>query len=54
MLTFENSVLISGVNGVISIELNIDWTNVSFGLMSIKAKVQNDNSLKICFLIISY
>ena len=32
-LTFEKLVLISGVDGVISIELNIYWTNVSFGLM---------------------
>ena len=35
---------ISGVDGVISIELNIDWTNVSFGLMFIKTNVQNDYS----------
>ena len=54
-LTFENPVLISGVDGVISIELNIDWTNVSFGLMFIKTlNVKNDNSPKIFFLIISY
>ena len=43
-LTFENPVLISGVDGVISNELNIDWTNVSFGLMFIKSNVQNDYS----------
>jgi len=53
-LTFEKPVLISGLNGVISIELNIDWTDVSFGLMFIKTKYQNDNSLKKCFLIFSY
>jgi len=53
-LTFEKLVLISGVDGVISIELNIDWTTVSFGLMFIKTNVQNDNSPKIYFLIISY
>ena len=35
---------ISGVDGVISIELNIDWTNVSFGLMFIKTNVHNDYS----------
>ena len=48
-LTFEKLVLISGVDGVISIELNIDWTNVSFGLMFIKTKVQNNNSPQILF-----
>ena len=53
-LTFENPVLISGVDGVISIELNIDWTNVSFGLMFKTLNVKNDNSPKIFFLIISY
>ena len=45
----EKPVLISGVDGVISIELNTDWTNVSFGLMFIKTNVQNDNSPKIGF-----
>jgi len=53
-LTFEKLVLIFGVNGVILIELNINWTNVSFGLMFIKTNAQNNNSPKICFLIISY
>ena len=53
-LTSEKPVLISGVNGFISIGLNIDWTNVSFGLMFIKTNVQNDNNPKICFLIVSY
>ena len=53
-LTFEKPVLISGIDGVISIELNIDWTNVSFGSMFIKTNVQNDNSPNICFLIISF
>ena len=42
-LTFENPVFISGVDGVISIELNIDWTNVSFGL--IKTNVDSGNSI---------
>ena len=46
-LTFEIPVFVSGVNGVISIELNIDWTNVSCGLMFIKTNVQNDNSPKM-------
>ena len=32
---------ISGVDGVISIELMIDWTNVNFGLMFIKTNFQN-------------
>jgi len=45
-LTFGKPVLISGI---ISIELNIDWTNVSFGLMFIKTNVQNKNSPKISF-----
>ena len=53
-LTFEKPVLISGVDGIMLGELNIDWTNVSFGLMFIKTKDQNDNSLKKCFLIFSY
>ena len=53
-LNFENPVLISGVDGVISIELNIDLTNVSLELMFTKTNVQNDNSRKMCFLIISY
>ena len=35
---------ISGIDGVISIELMIDWKNISFGLMFIKANVQTDNS----------
>ena len=35
---------ISVVDGVISIEPNIDWTNVSFGLMFIKTNVQKDFS----------
>ena len=35
---------ISGVDGVISIELNIDGTNVSFELLFIKTNVQNDYS----------
>ena len=48
-LTFEKLVLISGVDGVTSIEINIDWTNVSFGLM-----VFMTNVLKYVFLIISY
>ena len=46
-LTFEKTVFISGFDGVISIELNIDWTNVNFGLMFIKTKVQNDNNPKM-------
>ena len=53
-LNFENPVLISGVDGVMSIELNIDLTNVSLGLMFTKTNVQNDSSRKMCFLIISY
>ena len=53
-LTYEKPLLISGVDGVISVELNIDWTNVSFGLIFIKTNVQNDKSPKICFLIFSY
>ena len=48
-LTFEKPVLISSVDGVISIELNIGWTNVGFGLMFIKNTVQNDKSPKIGF-----
>ena len=40
--TFEKPVFIPGVDSVISIELNIDWTKVSFGLMFIKTNVQND------------
>ena len=40
-LTFEKTVFFSGVNGVISIELNIDWTNVSFGLIFFKTNVLN-------------
>ena len=44
-LTFEKPVMISGVDGVISIELNIGWTNVSFGCwMLIKTNVQKDYS----------
>ena len=43
--------MISGVDGVISIELNIDWTNVSFGLMFTKINVQYDKSPKISFYI---
>ena len=44
-LTFEKPVFVSGVDaGVLSIELNINWTNVSFGLMFIKTNVQNDFS----------
>ena len=35
---------ISGDDGVISIELKVDWTNVSFGLMFLKTTVQNDYS----------
>ena len=31
----------TGVDGVISIELMIDWTNVSFGLIFIKTNIQN-------------
>jgi len=38
-LTFETTVLISDVDGVMSIELTIDLTNVSFGLMFIKTNV---------------
>ena len=53
-LTFIKPVLISGDDGVISIELNIDRKNVSCGLMFIKTNVQNGNSPKISFLIISY
>ena len=52
-LNFENPVLISGVDGVMSIELNIDLTNVSLGLMFTKTNVQNDSSRKMCLLIIS-
>jgi len=48
-LTFEKPVVISGVDGVISIELNINWTNESFGLLFIKTNVQNDKYPKICF-----
>jgi len=51
---WKNGFDFHGVDGVISIELSIDWTNVGFGLMFIKTNVQNDNSPKICFLIISY
>ena len=42
-LTFGKSVFslrISGVDDVISIELKIDWTNESFGLMFIKGSVR--------------
>ena len=47
-LTFKKKlVFISGVDGVISIELNIDWTNVSFGFMFINSNVKNDNSPKM-------
>ena len=46
-LNFENPDLISGVDGVISIELNIDLNTVSFKLMFIKTNVQNDNSPKM-------
>ena len=56
-LTFEKPVFISGIDGVISIDLNIDWTNVSFGLMFIKANIQNDYSPQMwinMFLISSY
>ena len=48
-LTFENPVLISGVDGVISIELNIDWTNVRFELMFTKTNVQNDNNVQTLY-----
>ena len=48
-LTFKKPVLISGVDGVISIELNIDWTNVSLGIKCIETNVQNDNILKYVF-----
>ena len=48
-LTFEKPVLNSGVDGVISIELNIDWTNVSFELMFIKTNVQNDNNAQTMY-----
>jgi len=51
-LTFENPVLISAVNGFISIELNIDLMNVSYGLMFIKTNIQKDNSPKTCFFCI--
>ena len=46
-LTFEKIGFFSGVNGVISIELNIDKTNISFRLMFVKTNVQNDNSPKM-------
>ena len=46
-LTFENRFLIFPHCGVIYIELNIDWTSVSFGLMFIKINVQNDFSPKM-------
>ena len=48
-LTFEKPVLIfiSGVDGVISIELIIDGTCVSFGLMFITTNVQNGYSLQM-------
>jgi len=52
--TFEKPVFISGVDSVIAIELNIDWTNVSFEKMFIKNNVKKDNSPKTFFLIISY
>jgi len=48
-LTFEKPVLISGVDGITLGELNIDWTNVSFGLMFFKTNVQNDNCPNIFF-----
>ena len=51
---WKKPVVISGGDGVISIELKIDWTNVSFGLMFVKTNVQNGNSPKICSLTISY
>ena len=38
-LTFENP-FFSGVNCVISIELNIDLINVSFGLMFVKTRLK--------------
>ena len=47
-ITFEKPVLISGVDGVISIELNIDWTHLSFGFIFIETNGQKDNSPKIC------
>ena len=48
--TFEKPgpVWISG-DVVILIELNIDWMNISFGLILIKTNIKNDNSPKICF-----
>ena len=49
MYSFEKPILIPVVDGVILIELNIDYTNVSSGLMFIKANAQNYNSPKICF-----
>ena len=49
LFNFWNTGFVSGIDGVISIELNIDWTNVSFGLMFVKTNVQKDNSSKICF-----
>ena len=53
-LTFEKPVFVSGVDGVISIELNIDWKNVSFGLMFMKTNVQNDNSPKMWYNMFFY
>ena len=49
MYSFEKPILIPVVDGVILIKLNIDYTNVSSGLMFIKANAQNYNSPKICF-----
>ena len=56
-LTFKKPVFYSGVNGIISIELNIDYTNISFGLMFVKTNVQNYIVLKcakICFFKRTY
>ena len=50
-LTFEKLVLISFINGVISIEQNVDLTTVSFGIKCIKTNIHNDNSPKICFIL---
>ena len=45
--TFEKPVFNPGVDSVISIELNMDIINVSFGLMFVKTYVRNDDSPKM-------
>ena len=48
---------VSSVDSVISIELIIDWTNVSLGLMLLRLTLKMTSVLKcdkVCFLISSY